>query len=113
MTRRWPGQFLVMVGLAALGFIVALALVQATRATIGTVTPLAYHEECDPEYDDCYGDRYENDYSSNDRNRNRGRDRGAFSPGPFRDSPVDAFNGNTVCLPGSTCYGDRRDDEPR
>lgn len=30
--------------------------------------------------------------------------RGSFSPGPFDRSPVDAFNGNTVCLPGSTCY---------
>lgn len=32
--------------------------------------------------------------------------RGSFSPGPFEDSPVDAFNGN--CLPGATCYYDGR-----
>lgn len=62
------------------------------------------------EYGDCGGDEYRHDYSSRDRNRNRGRDRGAFSPGPNDDS----FNGNTVCLPGSTCYTDgRRDEEPR
>lgn len=113
MTRRLPGAFLIMVGMAALGFIVALALVQATRATIGTVTPLAYHEECDPSWDDCGSDDYSHDYSSRDRNRNRGRNRGAFSPGPFDDSPVDAFNGNTICLPGSTCYDDRRDEPSR
>lgn len=72
-----------------------------------TVTEQAYHEECDPEWGDCYRGEYEQDYSSNDRNRNRERNRGAFSPGPFDRSPVDAFNGNTVCLPGSTCYSDR------
>lgn len=64
---------------------------------------VAYHEE----------DEYGSDYSSEDRNRNRHRNRGAFSPGPFDDSPVDAFNGNTICLPGSTCnIDDRRRDEP-
>lgn len=65
---------------------------------------------------DCYGggDRdYGSDYSSDDRNRNRGRNRGAFSPGPFDDSPVDAFNNNTICLPGSTCYTDDRQRDER
>lgn len=59
------------------------------------------------EYDQNYGSR-------DDRNRNRNRNRGAFSPGPFDDSPVDAFNGNIICLPGSTCTPeeDRRRDEP-
>lgn len=52
------------------------------------------------------GQNYEDQWSNEDRNRNRGRNRGAFSPGPFDDSPVDAFNGNTICLPGSTCYSD-------
>jgi len=47
-------------------------------------------------------------WSNRDENRNRGRNRGAFSPGPFDDSPVDAFNGNTICLPGSTCRFDGR-----
>jgi hypothetical protein len=65
------------------------------------------------EYGDCGGGQnYEDQWSNEDRNRNRNRNRGAFSPGPFDDSPVDAFNGNVVCLPGSTCYGDRRGDEP-
>lgn len=60
------------------------------------------------EYGDCGGDQsYEDQWSNEDRNRNRNRNRGAFSPGPFDRSPVDAFNGNTVCLPGSTCYSDR------
>lgn len=58
------------------------------------------------------GQNYEDQWSNEDRNRNRGRNRGAFSPGPFDDSPVDAFNGNTICLPGSTCYGDRGDEPP-
>lgn len=63
---------------------------------------------------DYGGGYYEEDrYGSEDRNRNRNRNRGAFSPGPFDDSPVDAFNGNVICLPGSTCYtDDRRRDEP-
>jgi len=58
---------------------------------------------------DYRGDEYEHDYSSNDRNRNRDRDRGAFSPGPFDDSPVDAFN--NVCMPGATCYYDGKPGE--
>lgn len=58
------------------------------------------------------GQNYEDQWSNEDRNRNRDRNRGAFSPGPFDDSPVDAFNGNTICLPGSTCYGDRGDEPP-
>ena len=69
------------------------------------VTQLAYHEE------DCneYGcdSNYSQDYSSRDRNRNRGRDRGAFSPGPFEDSPVD-FRDNCISL---DCGGRERDQE--
>lgn len=64
------------------------------------------------EYGDCGGQNYEDQWSNEDRNRNRNRNRGAFSPGPFDDSPVDAFNGNVVCLPGSTCYSDRQQDQP-
>lgn len=65
---------------------------------------------------DCGGQEYDQNYGSrDDRNRNRNRDRGAFSPGPFRDSPVDAFN--NVCMPGATChYGDpdqRKGEQPR
>lgn len=68
---------------------------------------------CDPNYEPCGGQNYEDQWSNEDRNRNRNRNRGAFSPGPFDDSPVDAFNGNVICLPGSTCYSDdRRRDEP-
>ena len=76
------------------------------------VVQLADHERerC---WDGGCGDQsYEDQWSNEDRNRNRNRNRGAFSPGPFDDSPVDAFNGNVVCLPGSTCYSDRRGEEP-
>lgn len=89
---------------------------------------IAYHDgggyddgECWDSYD-CEGrgygrDRYDQNYGSrDDRNRNRNRDRGAFSPGPFRDSPV------TICLPYSCNSGgeqsggnrndDRRDEPP-
>lgn len=48
----------------------------------------AQHRECNDRYQDCRDQKH----------------RGNFSPGPFEDSPVDAFNGNTICLPGSTCY---------
>lgn len=107
--RRATMNGLYWFGLVFLGFVLALAALELGRGPVGIT--VASHEYDDCYGDDCRGDRYENDYSGNDRNRNRGRDRGAFSPGPFRDSPVDAFNGNTVCLPGSTCYGDRRDDQ--
>lgn len=73
---------------------------------IPTGTAWANHDEgyCD-DNGDCYSQNYDQNYGSrDDRNRNRNRDRGAFSPGPFRDSPVDAFNG--VCMPGATCYYD-------
>lgn len=69
-------------------------------------------------YDDGYcddnGQNYDQNYGSrDDRNRSRNRNRGAFSPGPFDRSPVDAFNGNTICLPGSTCYSDgKKKDQP-
>lgn len=57
----------------------------------------------------CYGgDEYEHDYSNRDHNRNRGRERGAFSPGPFDDSPVTI---GPVCMPGSTCHFEPRPQE--
>lgn len=79
--------------------------------------------ECWDEYDcrgreygdgDGYSQRYDQNYGSrDDRNRNRNRDRGAFSPGPFRDSPV------TICLPyscnsgGEQSGGNRENPPPR
>lgn len=86
--------------------ILALALV------LGLVTPAYANHERSRCYDECDGGGYgdgdnsRQDYDqwrNEDRNRNRNRNRGAFSPGPFDDSPVDAFNGNTICLPGSYC----------
>jgi hypothetical protein len=68
---------------------------------------LVTDHEC--EYGDC-GQDYDQ-WNNRDENRNRNRNRGSFSPGPFDRSPVDAFNGNTVCLPGSTCYSDRPEDD--
>lgn len=62
---------------------------------------------------DCGGNYYRHDYSNHDRNRNRNRDRGAFSPGPFRDSPV------IICLPyscnsgGEQSGGNRQNPPPR
>lgn len=61
---------------------------------------------------DCDGQRYDQNYGSrDDRNRNRNRDRGAFSPGPFRDSPV------VICAPyscnsGGEQSGGNRSDQP-
>lgn len=61
---------------------------------------------------DCGGQEYDQNYGSrDDRNRNRNRDRGAFSPGPFRDSPV------TICLPyscnsGGEQSGGNRENQP-
>lgn len=60
---------------------------------------------------DCGDDSYRHDYSNHDRNRNRNRDRGAFSPGPFRDSPV------VICAPyscnsGGEQSGGNRQDQP-
>lgn len=67
--------------------------------------------DCDDggDYD---GNAYRHDYSNHDRNRNRNRDRGAFSPGPFRDSPV------VICAPyscnsgGEQSGGNRQDNPP-
>jgi hypothetical protein len=53
-----------------------------------TSAPVLQRRDCNDRDQDC-------------RDQNH---RGNFSPGPFEDSPVDAFNNNTVCLPGSTCY---------
>lgn len=61
---------------------------------------------------ECYSQEYDQNYGSgDDRNRNQGRERGAFSPGPFDDSPVDAFN--NLCMPGATChYGPEEPNQP-
>lgn len=107
--KRYTLNFVTLVGLVLMGFVVALAILQAGLGRGPVGVQLADHE-CYGE--DCYdpGRQDYDQWNNEDRNRNRNRNRGAFSPGPFDDSPVDAFNGNTVCLPGSTCYGDRRDD---
>lgn len=56
--------------------------------------------ECYDGGGDGYSQRYDQNYGSrDDRNRNRRRNRGAFSPGPFQDSPV------TICLPYSCNSG--------
>lgn len=61
-----------------------------------------------------YGGGYSGGDYGHNRRDDRNRDRGAFSPGPFDDSPVDAFNGNVICLPGSQCRPDDRNrDEER
>lgn len=109
----------------------SVALLLASVALVGASTPAGaavkaesheggYGESGDCEYDGYCGDyqgsgsqEYDQNYGSrDDRNRSRNRNRGAFSPGPFDDSPVDAFNGNTICLPGSTCYTDDRQNPP-
>lgn len=64
----------------------------------GDVDTLSRIQLVSHEYDDQDYDQWNNE----DRNRNRDRNRGAFSPGPFDDSPVDAFN--NVCMPGATCH---------
>lgn len=84
-----------------------------TTAAVLVPTPaLADHDyDCDWR-GDCSGQEYDQ-WNSEQRNHN-GRERGAFSPGPFDDSPVDAFNG--ICMPGATCHydGDRqREQQPR
>jgi hypothetical protein len=38
--------------------------------------------------------------------------RGSFSPGPFDRSPIE-ITGNTVCMPGATCYGDGKPPPPQ
>lgn len=70
-------------------------------------TAYGHHDGQDCDWDGCYSQDYDQ-WNNEDKNRNRNRNRGAFSPGPFDDSPVDAFN--NVCMPGATCHydGDRR-----
>lgn len=70
---------------------------------------LVLDHDCDY-YGDCGGDRYGygSDYGSEDQNRNRNRNRGAFSPGPFEDSPID-FRDNCISL---DCGGRDRQEEP-
>lgn len=65
---------------------------------------LISHEEPRCYEGDCYEQDYQYDYGNHGDN-SRNRERGAFSPGPFDDSPVDAFN--NACLPGATCYYER------
>lgn len=48
--------------------------------------------------DEYGGGDYENDYGSEGDN-SRGRDRGAFSPGPFTDSPVTIW----ICAVPDSC----------
>jgi hypothetical protein len=46
-----------------------------------------------------YGGERGDDWNNEDYNRNRGRERGAFSPGPFDDSPVTI----TICAVPDSC----------
>lgn len=50
---------------------------------------------------DCGGQSYDGQWSNEDHNRNRNRNRGAFSPGPFDRSPVDASHNQICVMPGS------------
>lgn len=107
-------SFATLVGLILLGLVLALAILEVGLGRHGStgVIVAAYDDRGDCDWEGCYDQRYDQNYGSrDDRNRNRNRNRGAFSPGPFDRSPVDAFNGNTVCLPGSTCYSDDRRDK--
>lgn len=67
---------------------------------------LVSHEYRDGGDCDWQGDCGDGSYSGGDYGHNRrddrNRNRGAFSPGPFDRSPVDAFN--RICMPGATCY---------
>lgn len=97
--------------LATIGFIVVVmailfaVCVSTTGASQHSLAPVAaYHDgqECERQ-SDCDSQSYDQ-WRNEDRNRNRNRNRGAFSPGPFDRSPVDAFN--NMCMPGATCnYG--------
>lgn len=109
-------------GLAWVGVVIFLALLVGCFAIANDdeesfgVQQVASHEYCDEQYEDCRGYNQEYDQWNSDQNNHNRRNRGAFSPGPFDDSPVDAFNGNTICLPGSTCYTDdrrREEQQPR
>lgn len=86
-----------------LGLGVKLLAAGLVWGVIPVVPALADHDGC-WEGDCGGGQEYDGNWSNEDRNRNRGRNRGAFSPGPFDDSPVDAFN--NVCMPGATCHYD-------
>lgn len=66
-----------------------------------TLTPAAY---ADHEYD---GGQDYDQWNQEDENRNRNRNRGAFSPGPFEDSPID-FRDNCISL---DCGGREKKDE--
>jgi hypothetical protein len=95
-------------GLAIAGAVLFLALLVGCIAIANddessfAIQQVANHEYCE-DNGDCYSQDYDQNYGSRDDcNRNRNRERGAFSPGPFDDSPVDAFN--NLCMPGATCY---------
>lgn len=77
--------------------------------SLGRMQLVSHEYDCDPYYEPCGGDEYEQ-WNSDQRNHNR-RNRGAFSPGPFEDSPVD-FRNNCISLDcGGRDDRDRRSDE--
>jgi hypothetical protein len=69
-------------------------------------------------YADNGGDRYgggngPDDGNDGDQSRCHGQGcRGSFSPGPFDRSPVE-ITGNTVCMPGATCYANPPKENPK
>lgn len=67
--------------------------------------------DCDQD-GNCGRQSYDGQWSNEDRNRNRNRNRGSFSPGPFDRSPVE-ITGNTVCMPGATCYANPPKENPK
>lgn len=105
------------VGIAA---VITLALIGLFAVSDAEIDPNTFgpSQIASHEYEDggcwdgeCYGGGQDYDqWNNEDRNRNRGRNRGAFSPGPFEDSPID-FRDNCISL---DCGGrDRPPEEGR
>lgn len=111
------GQFGIIIGVIMVILVLALIGLFAVCTpgeddhSLGAIQLVRYDERARCYDDGCYDDggyqgrdddggyEYRHDYSNHDRNRNRNRDRGAFSPGPFRDSPV------VICAPYSCNSG--------
>ena len=102
------------IGLAVLLAVVlvagCVAIAGDEKDSLGRLVLVSHEQPRCNDSGDCYEQDYNNDYGNRGDN-SQGRERGAFSPGPFDDSPVDAFN--NACLPGATCYYERNPDERR
>lgn len=107
--RRPTINFVALVGLILLGFVLGLAVLQIGTGYRPAGVLISHERDCWD--DDCGGQNSSGGDYGHNRRDDRNRNRGAFSPGPFDRSPVD-FSNSCISLDCSGRDEGRRRGQP-